>query len=123
MLGNWPCCFYRADNQVNQKPLSIGIGAVCERAHIEEPSDGLGSPRKFAVEFQSIEYRPMGVIMPTILDLLYREYCRARLAEMRKQLLIATERFQALEADCHPADQDDENETKAHHKTGRNAPH
>ncbi len=26
--------------------------------------------------------------MPAILDLLYREYCRARLAEMRKQLLI-----------------------------------
>jgi hypothetical protein len=25
-------------------------------------------------------------IMPTICDLLYREYCRARLAEMRKQL-------------------------------------
>jgi hypothetical protein len=24
--------------------------------------------------------------MPTICDLLYREYCRARLAEMRKQL-------------------------------------
>jgi hypothetical protein len=28
--------------------------------------------------------------MPVILDLLYREYCRARLAEMRKQLLIPT---------------------------------
>lgn len=26
--------------------------------------------------------------MSTIFDLLYREYCRARLAEMRKQLLI-----------------------------------
>jgi hypothetical protein len=26
--------------------------------------------------------------MPAIFDLLYREYCRARLAEMRKQLLI-----------------------------------
>lgn len=26
--------------------------------------------------------------MPIIFDLLYREYCRARLAEMRKQLLI-----------------------------------
>jgi hypothetical protein len=29
--------------------------------------------------------------MPVILDLLYREYCRARLAEMRKQLLISPE--------------------------------
>ncbi len=26
--------------------------------------------------------------MPTIFDLLYREYCRARLTEMRKQLLL-----------------------------------
>ena len=26
--------------------------------------------------------------MPAIFDVLYREYCRARLAEMRKQLLI-----------------------------------
>jgi hypothetical protein len=33
-----------------------------------------------------------GSIMPAILDLLYREYCRARLAEMRKQLLIRAER-------------------------------
>ena len=29
--------------------------------------------------------------MPAIFDLLYREYCRARLAEMRKQLLISPE--------------------------------
>ena len=26
--------------------------------------------------------------MPAILDFLYQEYCRARLAEMRKQLLL-----------------------------------
>ena len=26
--------------------------------------------------------------MPTIFDFLYREYCRARLAEMRKQLFL-----------------------------------
>src|SRR6266436_279410 len=30
-----------------------------------------------------------GSIMPAIFDFLYREYCRARLAEMRKQLLIS----------------------------------
>ena len=29
--------------------------------------------------------------MPTIFDFLYREYCRARLAEMRKQLLLSAE--------------------------------
>jgi hypothetical protein len=29
--------------------------------------------------------------MPAIFDLLYREYCNARLAEMRQQLLISPE--------------------------------
>ena len=38
--------------------------------------------------------------MPAIFDLLYREYCRARLAEMRKQLLISPERHQVPEAIC-----------------------
>ncbi|MET4293649.1 hypothetical protein ABIB06_004699 [Bradyrhizobium sp. LB8.2] len=59
--------------------------------------------------------------MPTILDLLYREYCRARLAEMRKQLLIAAERSEALEAHHHPHQGDDER-TDAQRKTGRGAP-
>jgi hypothetical protein len=27
--------------------------------------------------------------MPALIDLLYREYCRARLTEMRKQLLVS----------------------------------
>jgi hypothetical protein len=54
-----------------------------------------------------------GSIMPVILDFLYREYCRARLAEMRKQLFIPARRHQAFEANCdadHPesaADQAD----------------
>ena len=39
-----------------------------------------------------------GWIMPTIFDLLYREYCRARLAEMRKQLLISPEGHEVPEA-------------------------
>ncbi|MCK1708257.1 MULTISPECIES: hypothetical protein [unclassified Bradyrhizobium] len=64
----------------------------------------------------------MGVIMPAILDLLYREYCRARLAEMRKQLLIAAERSEALEANHHPADQGEDETTDAHRKTRRDAP-
>jgi hypothetical protein len=38
--------------------------------------------------------------MSTIFDLLYREYCRARLAEMRKQLLIPVASDEILEA--HP---------------------
>ena len=36
--------------------------------------------------------------MSTIFDLLYREYCRARLAEMRKQLLIPVASDEVLEA-------------------------
>ena len=38
--------------------------------------------------------------MPAIFDLLYREYSRARLAEMRKQLLISPERYEVPEAIC-----------------------
>jgi hypothetical protein len=38
--------------------------------------------------------------MPAIFDLLYREYCRARLAEMRKQLLIRAESQEVPEANC-----------------------
>lgn len=64
----------------------------------------------------------MGVIMPAIFDLLYREYCRARLAEMRKQLLIAAKRAEPLEADYHPADQGDDDRTDAHRQTGHRAP-
>jgi len=64
----------------------------------------------------------MGVIMPTILDMLYREYCRARLAEMRKQLLIAVERSEALEAHHHPAVQGDDSRIDAQHKSDRGAP-
>ena len=38
--------------------------------------------------------------MPAIFDLIYRECCRARLAEMRKQLLISPERPEVPEAIC-----------------------
>ena len=36
--------------------------------------------------------------MSSIFDLIYREYCRARLAEMRKQLLIPIASDEILEA-------------------------
>ena len=42
--------------------------------------------------------------MPAIFDILYREYCRARLAEMRRQLLISHERHEVLEAICEAND-------------------
>ena len=39
--------------------------------------------------------------MPAVFDFLYREYCRARLAEMRKQLLlIRAESNEVSEANC-----------------------
>ncbi|WP_271589306.1 hypothetical protein [Bradyrhizobium sp. CCBAU 53415] len=60
--------------------------------------------------------------MPAIFDLLYREYCRARLAEMRKQLLISAEHFETLEADHHPAKLGDDETTDAHRKTGLGMP-
>ena len=49
--------------------------------------------------------------MSAILDLLYREYCRARLAEMRKQLLLLPDSHALSEANCgarHPADAADQ---------------
>jgi hypothetical protein len=42
--------------------------------------------------------------MPTIFDLLYREYCRARLTEMRKQLLIQPEIHKVPVANCDATD-------------------
>jgi hypothetical protein len=48
-----------------------------------------------------------GSIMATIFDLLYREYCRARLAEMRKQLLISTESREVSEANRDAGDSAD----------------
>lgn len=43
--------------------------------------------------------------MPAIFNLLYREYCRARLTEMRKQLFIAKQNPEGVEADCDRAGQ------------------
>ncbi|WP_407193983.1 hypothetical protein [Bradyrhizobium sp. STM 3566] len=43
--------------------------------------------------------------MPAMFELLYREYCRARLTEMRKQLLLTSNRPELLKADCDAADQ------------------
>jgi hypothetical protein len=37
--------------------------------------------------------------MPALFDFLYREYCRTRLAEMRKQLLLIDSR-EAPKANC-----------------------
>jgi len=52
-----------------------------------------------------------GSMMSIIIDMLYREYCRARLAEMRKQLLIpaaSDEIRQAPPEDRDACDPDDQ---------------
>jgi hypothetical protein len=43
--------------------------------------------------------------MPALFDFLYREYCRARLAEMRKQLLLRRSHGMP-ESACDPDDAD-----------------
>ena len=50
-----------------------------------------------------------GVIMPAILDFLYQEYCRARLAEMRKQLLLSPQKGETIR-DVAPTDRDGSSE-------------
>jgi hypothetical protein len=44
--------------------------------------------------------------MPAIFELLYREYCRARLAEMRKQLLLTGKHPKLFLPDQDAADPD-----------------
>ena len=41
-----------------------------------------------------------GSVMPPLFDFLYREYCRARLTEMRKQLLLIRAENKVSEASC-----------------------
>lgn len=45
--------------------------------------------------------------MSTILDMLYREFCRARLAEMRQQLLIPVAGDEVLQASSEDGDASD----------------
>ena len=44
--------------------------------------------------------------MPAIFELLYKEFCRARLAEMRKQLLLTGKHPELFQADDDSADPD-----------------
>lgn len=45
--------------------------------------------------------------MPAIFELLYKEFCRARLAEMRKQLLLTGKHPELFLPDDGPAGPDD----------------
>ena len=48
----------------------------------------------------------MGVTVPAIFELLYKEFCRARLAEMRKQLLLVGKPSKLFRPDDAPSDPD-----------------
>jgi hypothetical protein len=54
------------------------------------------SPGKWDIEM----IKQRGLAMPTLFDYLYREYYRARLAEMRKQLLLWPGRHEVPEENC-----------------------
>ena len=63
----------------------------CDPLHIRR-AEGVVAP----CSFKTTE----GSILPAIFDFLYREYCRARLVEMRRQLfLIQTNSPESPEAD------------------------
>jgi hypothetical protein len=69
-----------------------------------------------------IDSQAMGVLMPAVFDLLYREYCRARLAEMRKQLLISAKHADVLEADYDLADHASVDRAGIQREAGAGAP-
>jgi len=67
--------------------------STCDLDHLCMPIDVVGGTEPMI--------KRRGSIMPMIFDLLYREYCRARLAEMRKQLLlVSAESHEVPEANC-----------------------
>ena len=51
-------------------------------------------------------------IVPAIFDFLYREYCRARLAEMRKELFLLPKKAETI-ADVDCAERDSSSDDKA----------
>jgi len=55
--------------------------------------------------------------MPAIFDFLYKEYCRARLAEMRKQLLLSPQNVEII-PDVESADRDSlsDDRSAGHHE-------
>jgi hypothetical protein len=54
--------------------------------------------------------------MPAIFDFLYQEYCRARLAEMRKQLLLLSQNVEIPDVDSADRDSLTDDTTAGHHE-------
>ena len=61
----------------------------------------------------------MGVTVPAIFELLYKEFCRARLAEMRKQLLLIGKQPKLFRPDDAPSDPDVDGQQDAELKRPR----
>jgi hypothetical protein len=96
---------FRIGKQVNQSSLALRkLGAARERTGPRSVRETRSGNISTAVS----DSQTTGVIMPAIFDLLYFEFCRARLAEMRKQLLIAGERPDIPQGDCGVADATDQ---------------
>ena len=53
--------------------------------------------------------------MPAIFELLYKEFCRARLVEMRKQLMLTGNHPELFLPDDNAADPDGDDQTDAQH--------
>jgi transposase len=68
--------------------------------------DNSCAPRDMISETFTAMIKHRSSIMPALFDLLYREYCRARLAEMRKQLLLRTDSNEVPEANCDASNPD-----------------
>ena len=114
--ANLPRCFPRvmSGKLVCKKPLqhraNLALshwGLLCRRKR-EHGCDlvHILVPRKM-IMCADLQFSSNGQIMPALFDHLYREYCRARLAEMRKQLLISAKRHEVPEAICDARDQSD----------------
>jgi len=54
--------------------------------------------------------------MPAIFDYLYQEYCRARLAEMRKQLLLSPQNVETPDVYSRDRDRLSDDRTVEHHE-------
>jgi hypothetical protein len=66
-----------------------------------------------------VRIKRRGSIVAALFDLLYREYCLARLAEMRKQLLVPAEGREVPEANCDVRDSAGAAETGAASRSNR----
>jgi hypothetical protein len=85
-------------SNITATPLPREVAAVFRQGNCD-PVHNLRSKKDDSLELM-VQIKQRGQIMSALFDILYREYCRARPAEMRKQLLISPERHEVPEAIC-----------------------